>query len=573
VAVIDAAVKTGIKAGAVIGGLIATVQNRPDGPTPDVGQVVSNLLDSVEQQGQQHGQEEFNMMTTALGNPASILSGLLKLTEFGGPGNFIPGPTENAFPQDSGVIQDQIPQGSIADTLEGITTTLPDPRGGILDSPVEPARFPTSTEFPGELPEELRFGKGGVLRIESQDGKLRAKAKPAEVQEGFNPETGKPNGTFGFLNDEIALFGGVKTGLSDVPTEEVFDKRLAFPMFDMSIKDGKHIGFTDLTIENGIPVAINNFEILKPFKNQGFAEKAVNMLREGFPDTAINVTDVKPSNIKLWKQLGAEKTTDNDMQFPSLSELPLKQFREIGITTASENVPELKQFLDKANIEASPELAQKFRDRILDVGEPILKRMFFDMPTTSIKVDRSLGDYGGVEPTFLTSISYEAKDEVEVFSRLAQQGKLWIQDTIHISEIRNKPIGRSVLSEEKEDGFSLEPEMNITFDRAISPEEFKEFNQIIGEKGFAGSTLTKDRKGVFVYNVSRGGFGKEPQQFRKEIGDVIEQLHSGAIQFGGTGTEEKVGVSNIRRGYRQLLIIGNPESGATRTYEQAAGSI
>ena len=253
---------------------------------------------------------------------------------------------------------------------------------------------------------------------------------------------------------------------------------------------------------------------------------------------------------------------------------PVDEFMEkrtVGITPAAEKVPEIKALLDRAKDLSSSgqfKAAAAVRKEVLAKGQKELSNLFNDVPGVKIKVQQTLGDYYGEEPTLHTEVAYPKKSEGEVLRRISKQGESWSQDTVHVSKKIDIVPESAILGKEFADGYSFEPEILIKFNRSVSPEEFVRFNDLLRSKGLAGSTLLPNKKGIYAYNVSRGNYGKKPQQFIKEAQGVFDILHGKGLEGGRSGSQEALRAVDYDLSHRKLLVLGNKDSGATRTYEQ-----
>lgn len=256
----------------------------------------------------------------------------------------------------------------------------------------------------------------------------------------------------------------------------------------------------------------------------------------------------------------------------------LSFMKDVGITTSSENIKEINSFLNKAReaiASGDEKSAEKYQEKILSIGRKNLDSLFSDIPDIKIEVNHTWGDYGGSEPTFETKIFYtDSKHNETLVDRLSGLGKKWKQDTIHISEELDRGPESGILGMIDNEGYSVEPQLEISFNKPLSTKNFIEFNNVLRENNLAGSTLRSDRKSVFIYNISRGDYGQKPSEFYRKIKQVTKALHNSGFQERFSTTSqgnwiERIDYSKVRR----LLIIGNERSGATRTYESIGSKI
>jgi len=526
------------------------------GPVDDIAVALigSGLIANEVRKGIQSG---------AYVNLNEAFTGVMKTIQFPGGGK-IDTPTETP-PEllGKGVIQEPgAKQGSLTDVLEQLIPQQQDPRAGILDNPVPELlrEVPGRTEFPSEGP---KFDP--VMRIEGNKGKSKDDF-PIRNENDFPVDkithvikTGEniavPRGSMHFDTVPRGTKGHeIIRGFVN-EKQKTFGTRIIDPKDDFLVSTQEEL---DKVITDSLDQELD------------FAKKFF----KAHPDFKFFIPSLTNNDVGRTEMLDKDTFTDyrvltKEQVFGKPEEA--KQQLDIGITPATEELPRMKLFLNKSIDLEHPESAQIFRNKIWDKGETDLKKLFIDIPTVDLTIEKTIGDYYGLEPTLMTHIEFEPIHREDVKKRISRQARTWRQDTVHMSEILSNPIGKAKQGEVDQEGFSLEPQVTIKFDKPLTDKQFKAFNDTLREKGLAGSTLLPDKTGVFFYNVSRGDFGKSPVQFREDAKNATRGLNSRSGEQGLGRIFKGNRITDTSFGYRRLLIIGNPNSGATRTYKDISG--
>jgi len=242
---------------------------------------------------------------------------------------------------------------------------------------------------------------------------------------------------------------------------------------------------------------------------------------------------------------------------------PIKSELRIGITSASNKIPEIKTMLDNAHRldnEGRFKESERIYNKILDIGESVLKNVFKDMPYVKIEVQRSKGNFfGEVEPTFPTKITFRKSDRAEIIRRLVEiSDVIFKQENVHLSTLLTRLPKDAIMGVENSDGSVYEPNYNITFEKPLTDKQYFELSKEVNGKGLAGSTLSVDRQSINLYNISKL---KNYEEFIRNIKEL------------GTSLDTKGIRTRIQKGVRKLYNIGNKEYGATRTYDDIRGEL
>lgn len=241
----------------------------------------------------------------------------------------------------------------------------------------------------------------------------------------------------------------------------------------------------------------------------------------------------------------------------------------VGITSATERVPEIKAMGEKANaLEKAGDFegANKIHNQILDKGESVLKSLFKDMPDVKIEVQRTRGNFfGESEATFHTKLTLPASRIDEVVARLSEFANKGLkQKNLHVSEVLpNTPKGVK-LGVEMADGYIYEPNIDFRFSRPLTDAELNLASKIAQEEGLAGATFHADKQGINLYNISKF---KNHVQFKDEIRRLAGRLRDAR----DTGRLPK-GAGSPVGSVRKLINIGEEGGGATRSYEDVGSA-
>lgn len=260
---------------------------------------------------------------------------------------------------------------------------------------------------------------------------------------------------------------------------------------------------------------------------------------------------------------------------PSISQPQPKSFK-IGITNAvttgqvealkdklpAEQVESLQRVSDKLTqarkleSEKNFEGANQLYKEILDEAEPVLKSLFADIPEVKVNIAQSKGNYfGETEPTFEFDIEDSGENTDEIVRRLADvTDNVFHQDAVHVSQVLPDVPEGVKFGEQQADLSVYEPNLEITFDDQLDPDELGEIEKAIQDAGLAGSTRFSNGKGLFLYNISNF---KNYEEFLNEAKQVLEQLHSRGIRF------------KVERNARKLWNVGKTEGKGFVSYRQA----
>ena len=325
--------------------------------------------------------------------------------------------------------------------------------------------------------------------------------------------------------------------------------------------------------------AISNIAYPLTDEDRSFLKEVINKFYQtdfsfnSFVQSLTGKKAVKPRDLGLITKQANNKAkefnfTDAKAMYEAFrSEIPEAPQRfSIGITTATEQIPEIKELLTKAiklDKEGKYKEAQVIYNEILDKGQGVLESLFTDLPEIKIEVLKTKGNFGEPKPTFSATAEVPPHLLEEFITRITALGKEWKQSNIHISrELINLPKG-AILGKEVQNGqfggIINEPNIDIEFTRKLTEKEnFEISDKIINEIGLAGSTISPDRVKITFYNISKF---EDHDVFIKKITKLYELLQSKGL------------FSSSKQSIRELRNYGNPENGATRTYEQILGEV
>lgn len=245
-----------------------------------------------------------------------------------------------------------------------------------------------------------------------------------------------------------------------------------------------------------------------------------------------------------------------------------KEFKmKVGITSATENIPEVKQYMAEARqAQESGDFtkSEELYNKVLDIGEQEINAQFKDSPDIKFKLDRTKGNFFGyTEPTFQGEFIVPADKTYEFQERLFNAAENLKQDNVHVSNVlkHDDSIEYGV---EQPDGSVYEPDVTFEFTRPITDQEFaelsKEIQSIGAEEGdpLAGSTLLPNKKGINLYNISKF---KEHGKFQEQTAKLAEALHRKGL------------LGLFTRAVRKIWNTGSRSYGANRTYQERRAEI
>lgn len=240
---------------------------------------------------------------------------------------------------------------------------------------------------------------------------------------------------------------------------------------------------------------------------------------------------------------------------------------KVGITSATESIPEVKQYMSEArqaHEEGNIDKANDLYNKVLDIGEQEIKNQFKDIPEVKFKLNRTKGNFFGyTEPTFQAEFIVPADKTSQFQERLFNAAESLKQENVHVSNVLPYQEGVEY-GTEQEDGSVYEPDYIFEFNRPISDQEYaelsKEIQSIGKEEGdpLAGSTLLPDKNGINLYNISKF---KDHGKFEQQVGQLAEVLHKRRL------------LKVLKHSIRKIWNTGNKEYGATRTYQERRAEI
>lgn len=247
---------------------------------------------------------------------------------------------------------------------------------------------------------------------------------------------------------------------------------------------------------------------------------------------------------------------------PEVQKLGEEEAYQVGITSATEKIPEIQKMMEEGReLESKGEFEKRDQvfNKILDAGESMINDFMGNVKGAKLKLERTVGNFfGAAEPTFKGTLTVTPENKNAAFAAIAAAGQTMKQDAVHISKVMDM-TDDVVLGQENEDGSVFEPNIDINFTQKLAPAEVNALKKIIqGEGELAGFTLHPDGKGINLYNISKF---TDSGEFINKIAKVKELLDRKGISFG------------VESSVRELHNIGIPEAGATRTYEQVRGSV
>ncbi|HDZ85488.1 MAG TPA: hypothetical protein ENH35_03010 [Candidatus Moranbacteria bacterium] len=273
------------------------------------------------------------------------------------------------------------------------------------------------------------------------------------------------------------------------------------------------------------------------------AKKVQKLLKEG-EETTKSKLQVKIDEAKL--KLETKKLLAKELELT------------VGITNATQKVPEIKAKLAEANELQKVgkfEQARVKYNEVLDMGEEAVKETLSTIKGVSFNIKKTIGNFfNETEPTYKLSVNTtnsRAREVIQRLSNLADTG--FKQDNVHFSKHLTKLSKADKIGISDKDGWTIEPDLTIIFKKPISDKDFVILSKEMQKIGLAGSILEADNKGIVLYNISKF---KNYEKFQKEI-KQLENI------FNARGTQ-----AEFSEGYRRLLNAGGREGGATKEYSE-----
>jgi hypothetical protein len=236
---------------------------------------------------------------------------------------------------------------------------------------------------------------------------------------------------------------------------------------------------------------------------------------------------------------------------------------EIGVTSATDKLPEIKTLMDegrKFQEDGNFEERDKTFSKILDLGEQTINSALSAVKGAKVTLERTVGDFFNyTEPTFKGRLQVTPENQQEAFMAIIDAGEAMAQENVHISQIKPELAENEEFGVEDADGIVNEPNIDIRFEQKMTDFEFSALKKLVqGDAELAGFTLHPDKKGINLYNISKFvPYG----EFTNKIENLYKGLQSKGIQF------------SVSENVRALRNYGNPEYGATRTYQQLRDSV
>ena len=335
------------------------------------------------------------------------------------------------------------------------------------------------------------------------------------------------------------------------------------------IKNGNPVVALELSIRenNGGEILLNNIRTFEP--NKGYATEALSQLKKISDETGYRITGtIKPTGEKIlktkelsefYKKNGFEVSGKNITYKPT--KIKPQQY-QIGITNVKGFEPQkIDALVDKAKkLEAVGkfEEAKKSYEASLTPGVLAIKRLFPPNGVKIIDIKKSFGRYfGETEPTIYlkTEVKPEAlNDFIQKVNNLSEQG--FKQNSYIISRVLNEALDCGIIN--KEAGLSIEPSIDIIFDKKIGLDNLKELDILLNKYNLAGGTVKPDGSGLEIMNLS--AYNTDYEKFRKDIVAFATELKS-------TGISAK----HIA-GLREVRHAGK-EGQALTTYESIRGEV
>lgn len=307
----------------------------------------------------------------------------------------------------------------------------------------------------------------------------------------------------------------------------------------------------------------------------GLIKKRTNIksqiIEKQYVDKDLNENkDIQPEKTAELTEEKAEAPTLQEGQ--ELEKEPVKaapkEFKmKVGITSATENIPEVKQYMTEARqAQESGDFtkSEELYNKVLDIGEQEINAQFKDSPDIKFKLDRTKGNFFGyTEPTFQGEFIVPADKTSEFQERLFNAAENLKQENVHVSNVLPYKAGLEY-GKELEDGSIYEPDYTLEFNRPITDQEYaelsKELQSIGAEEGdpLAGSTLLPNRDGINLYNISKF---KEHGKFEQQVGKLAETLHQRRL------------LKVLTHSIRKIWNTGNREYGANRTFGERRAEI
>lgn len=237
---------------------------------------------------------------------------------------------------------------------------------------------------------------------------------------------------------------------------------------------------------------------------------------------------------------------------------------KIGITPATSQIEEIDKLLKRSSEFAEKGNFNKVKEynaKVLEFGVNWLDEKFEGKTDVSFEVNNAIGLFGGwEEPTMDMSASFDEENKKDVFNSIIDFAEDFKQENIHISkELTSLPEGAS-LGEINPDGSTYQMDFNISFKTPLTREQINKLTEIFNKNNLPGFTLNEDNTNINFYNTTTEG-EKGYEDFIRNSTKLIKKIES----FENFG--------NVTQGFRQLWNWGNPEFGATATFEQARSQV
>jgi hypothetical protein len=358
------------------------------------------------------------------------------------------------------------------------------------------------------------------------------------------------------------------------------------PILDKTLDNfrGNPLTFEDaqaVTIGRGTPEQIANYKRANKFGNIVDIIKANS---GGNPKLSIwqFLNDaVQKIKIGVQEGLNAGKPKLLESGVPAVEPLPMTPVtRSVGITpyvgmegqvNPDKQLQGMVDQIKVAKVAGDQNTVATVSQQLLSTAQNQITNYFSDNPDIKFDIQPSSAHYfGEQEPTLIVKATMPKTSEGTFLRKIAKMGQNWGQDTIHVSEILPTIDQNAILGKEFADGFVFEPNVDFRWSTALTEPQKAQVAAEVQKLGLAGDTFHPDGMGMNLYNITKF---KSNAEFRKQVGQIQETL--GKLNMGGVQGVNGQGIGAIERidSTRRLLVAGNAESGATRSYGQLSNYI